>query len=267
MSLSDEIERLKKEEENRKKQYQEQQEERKKEEERQCEESLNIFSSKHYKNVVQQSEFFINKIKTLEILNILVELRQIANLTYEHRTETIVKQVQTSTLFGSKSTNIKERRKVPVPAKIVVSTKGIFGSRVYVDDINSNWSDSFSNPRPSLNYYSLKRDFIESGHSKVDKNFLNYLNNRLKEIDNLKKPMIQGFDVEMLWNYEYWHDTDISATPIESKESLTISIEKNNVRIHWSNNKHQFPSIRLVNCTSQWIRKEIAEAHVKYNFQ
>lgn len=255
MSLSDEIERIKKEEADKNKQYLEQQLERENSEKQYCEESLNGFFSKHYKIIARQNDFFITTIKALEIINILVELRQIANLAFEHRKEKFVNKY------------ITETTKVPIPAKIVISrisTEGIFGLSTHVDDIDSDWSTFFSNILPKVDYYSLKQDFVDSGYSKIDKDFLNYLKEWFKKID-LKKPLIQGYKVEMLWNYVHLHDSDFSAS-IESYESLTISVEKDILTIFSSNEKHQFPSIRLINCTPQWIRKEIAKAHVKHKF-
>lgn len=286
MSLSDEIERIKKEEADKKKRHQEQLQEKEKEEQRKCEEALNIFFStffsKHNKNVVQQNDFLINKIKALEIINILAELRQIANLVYDYRTEEIVKQIQTPTLFGSKLTNIKERIKIPIPAKIVVSRiteeKILKSSEITIDDIDSNWSAFFSDFHPSLSCYSLKNDFVEEGRPTVDKGFSHYLNKRLKEINELKGPLIEGFRVKISWDYEYYsYDSDFGGGYSETDDSLTISVNENvAIRTDLRNSKYPSPyghkmenlslSIPLIECTPQWIRKKIAEAHVKYNF-
>lgn len=198
--------------------------------------------AQYYEEINRQDQFFIEKIKTLEILNIFNELIEYGNLVFVYKKEYVTKQV--STFFTSKT--VTESVWKAIPARISISRdkqKGIYdGARLIASkDQKGNWNISLSDFHQWTSYAYAWKDYCSPEN----------VENQLK---SLKMEPLLRMSVTLQWDFES-PDPDFSSSG--TFEQLSVEVSKDFVNVSGI-------LAPLDTCTPQWIKHEVARVYTSY---
>ena len=201
-----------------------------------------------------QNHWFVDRLTNLNAVGHLRELRKECYLVYEIKSKTL----EQKSAWGRIS---HQRFENKIPAKIELIIRGLSfrDQRAVIDlDAVTGWQSFLLDHRMWPIYQDWNRDLV-SGKGMVDRQ--KYISHFESKIAALTIPPIEGVEVGIKWDYREW--IDVSNDHAQERSFSQISAKVTRQEVEVSRNDGMKISISVDDCSSSWLKQQIANVYVK----